>query len=127
ALSKGVTGGFMPLGVTACAKWIADGFDSPALDRTFFHGHSYTANPLACAAANASFNLLMGAECQENIQRISRQQLEFSLSLKGNKKIIDARTLGTILAIEVKTNHESNYANSLRTTIYNFFMERGIL
>ena len=49
----------MALGVTACSKKIVAAFESSDFTKTFFHGHSYTANPIACAAANASFELLM--------------------------------------------------------------------
>ncbi len=127
ALSKGITGGFMPLGVTACSTEISEAFNSPSLSRTFFHGHSYTANPLACAAANASFDLLMGEECQRNIAVITRMQEEFAHTMTGHSRVADARSLGTILAIEIKTEQESKYENSLRTTIYDHFLSHDIL
>src|SRR6478736_7728516 len=60
AISKGITGGFLPLSVTSCSEKILEAFQSADASKTFFHGHSYTANPLACAAANASFELLIG-------------------------------------------------------------------
>src|SRR5690606_32534448 len=113
ALSKGITGGFMPLGLTVCSARIAKAFDSPSFDRTFFHGHSYTANPLACAAANASLALLRSADCQERIREIGRLHAEFAEALKGRKNVLDARTLGTILAVEIKTPQESSYENTL--------------
>ncbi len=126
-LSKGITGGFMPLGVTACSSKIAEAFNSPALERTFFHGHSYTANPLACAAAIASFRLLMDDKCQRNIAGISRMQEEFALSIAGHATVAEARALGTILAVEIKTPEGSSYQNSLRSSIYSYFLERDIL
>lgn len=127
ALSKGVTGGFMPLGVTACNQKIVEAFDSDSMQKTFFHGHSYTANPLACAAANASFELLMDASCQERIARIGEYHATFADSLKMSKKVCDARSLGTILAIELRTEEETAYGNSLRSKIYPYFLERNIL
>ena len=54
AVSKGITGGSMALGVTSCCEKIVSAFRSKKNEKTFFHGHSYTANPIACAAANAS-------------------------------------------------------------------------
>src|SRR5262249_31372725 len=57
-LSKGITGGFLPLSVTVCAEHIYDPFLSDSLDQALFHSHSFTANPIACAAANASMKLL---------------------------------------------------------------------
>lgn len=127
ALSKGITGGFMPLGVTVCSKKIEEAFDSEAMEKTFFHGHSYTANPLACAAANASFRLLMESACQERIRKIEELHMAFAGSLAGNENVLDVRVLGTILAIEIKTSHESGYDNALRASIYPFFLERQIL
>lgn len=127
ALSKGITGGFLPLGVTSCSSNIISAFDSPELKKTFFHGHSYTANPIACAAANASFDLLMEPRCQENIRRISNRHQHFVRSLTGDSLITEARSCGTILAIELKSAEGSVYENSLRKEIYPFFIERDIL
>jgi adenosylmethionine-8-amino-7-oxononanoate aminotransferase len=81
ALSKGLTGGTLPLGVTAVSERIVSAFQNSELAKTFFHGHSFTANPIACAAANASFGLLMQEECQRNILRISQQHIDFASSL----------------------------------------------
>ncbi|HEY9488395.1 MAG TPA: aminotransferase class III-fold pyridoxal phosphate-dependent enzyme, partial [Chryseosolibacter sp.] len=127
ALSKGITGGFMALGVTSCTKRIVEAFDSQASDKTFHHGHSYTANPLACAAANASFELLIGDACKKKINEISEMHARFANRMKGNKKILDARMLGTILALEVRAGGKSNYENALRAKIYSYFLEKNIL
>ena len=127
ALSKGLTGGFLPMGVTSCSGKVAGAFDSSEMDRTFFHGHSYTANPLACAAANASFELLTHPSCQERINAIAEQHRLFATSLEGHARIHEVRTLGTILAIELKSMEHSAYENSLRKTIYPYFLERNIL
>src|SRR5690606_24660756 len=85
AMSKGITGGSLPLGVTSCSTRIADAYKDENVLKTFFHGHSYTANPIACAAANASFNILMSAECQESLIRITQQHLQFVRRLKDYK------------------------------------------
>jgi adenosylmethionine-8-amino-7-oxononanoate aminotransferase len=127
ALSKGITGGFLPLGVTSCSSKITDAFDFPQLEKTFFHGHSYTANPLACAAANASFELLTQPSCQSRIDRIARLHTEFAASLNGSEKVLKVRTLGTILAIELVTPEETAYDNPLRQKIYTYFLKKNIL
>jgi adenosylmethionine---8-amino-7-oxononanoate aminotransferase len=127
ALSKGITGGFLPLGVTACNDKVLQAFQSPALEKTFFHGHSYTANPLACAAANASFELLQDTRCQEKIRVIGEKQKQFAESLRSHKNVLHARHLGTIAAIELRTPEESAYENSLRSRIYPYFLKRGML
>lgn len=127
AVSKGITGGALPLGVTACSKKIVTAFTSPDIAKTFFHGHSYTANPIACAAANASLELLLGESCQRQIATISASQLRFCKKVQLHKNVKEARCLGTILAIELKTETESSYFNDLRKKIYPFFLERNIL
>jgi adenosylmethionine---8-amino-7-oxononanoate aminotransferase len=66
-LSKGITGGSMPLGVTSCNEKVVAAFRSEDRSKTLFHGHSYTANPLACAVSNASLDLLLKEECMKNI------------------------------------------------------------
>lgn len=127
AVSKGITGGALPLGVTACSARIADVYHTDDFTRTFFHGHSYTANPIACAAANASFDLLTDPTCRANIQRIAQQHAGFCERLKGHHRIKDIRTRGTILAIEVLQEEGTSYANNLRKRIYPYFLERNIL
>ena len=126
-LSKGITGGFMPLGVTICSQTIYETFISDDISKTFFHGHSYTANPLACAAANASLNLLLSDECQQNIQKICLSHTVFSEKIKGNPRLKDVRQTGTILAIEFKTIENSSYFNPFKDKAYKFYLENGVL
>lgn len=127
AVSKGITGGTMPLGVTTCSTKILEAFTSDDFSKTFFHGHSYTANPLACAAANASFGLLTSESCKKSIERISRQHDAFMEKLKNHPAIHEVRTLGTILAIELKSDDATSYTNKIRKKIYQYFMDRNIL
>jgi adenosylmethionine-8-amino-7-oxononanoate aminotransferase len=126
-VSKGITGGFLPLGVTACSAKIVEAFTSPEVAKTFFHGHSYTANPLTCAAANASFELLMKEECQSKILSISESHLRFISQIKDHKAIKNLRSLGTILAIELQTQEGTSYFSEVRKKIYPFFLERNVL
>jgi len=127
AISKGLTGGTMALSITSCTSEIFDAFNSNELSKTFFHGHSFTANPIACASALASFDLLMTAECRSRIASISESQKKFVDKLKGNPMLNDVRSRGTILALEIKTSSSTSYGNSLKYEIYKFFMDRGIL
>ncbi|HEY9048684.1 MAG TPA: adenosylmethionine--8-amino-7-oxononanoate transaminase [Ohtaekwangia sp.] len=127
ALSKGITGGTMPLGVTTCSDKIQEAFQTDDFLKTFFHGHSYTANPIACAAANASFNLLVAEECQQNIQRIASQHRAFASELLHHNAVATVRSLGTFLALEIKTDTKTSYENEIRKMIYPFFMERNVL
>jgi adenosylmethionine---8-amino-7-oxononanoate aminotransferase len=126
-LSKGITGGFMPLGVTICSHQIYETFVAEEAHKTFYHGHSYTANPLACAAANASFKLLLSENCQKNIDNISKRHKDFAHKIKQNSFIKDVRCTGTILAIEFKTAENSSYFNTIKDRAYNFYLENGVL
>ena len=127
ALSKGLTGGAMPLGVTTCSTNILAAYESEDFLKTFFHGHSYTGNPLACAAANASYELLLKKECKQRIDQITEKHNTFKQRLKNHVNIKDVRSLGTLLAIELRTESESSYTNAARKKIYKFFLENNIL
>ncbi len=126
-LSKGLTGGVMPLGVTSCAQFIYDAFLSDDKMKTFFHGHSYTANPTACSAALASMDLFDKPEAFENIKRIEAQHHMFLQKIKSHKALIEVRQLGTIIAFEIKTTDQTHYLNALAERITEFFIERGII
>lgn len=126
-LSKGLTGGTMAFGITSCSQKIIDAFLTPDKTKTFYHGHSYTANPLACAVALASLDLLENDNTLKNIKRIEQQHKIFLEELKGNKAVESARQLGTIIAFEIKTGSEAGYINPIRDTIYKNFIESGVL
>lgn len=126
-MSKGLTGGVMPLGVTSCAQFIYDAFLSDDKMKTFFHGHSYTANPTACSAALASMDLFDQPEAFQNIARIISQHQQFFEKVKSHETLVEARQLGTILAFEIKTKERTHYLNSLAEYSSEFFMSRGII
>ncbi len=126
-LSKGITGGVMPLGVTSCAQFIYDAFLSDDKMKTFFHGHSYTANPTACSAALASLDLFDFPETEGNILRIQQQHQLFFHKIKTHRALTDVRQLGTIIAFEIKTNEHTHYLNSLSEFISDFFISKGII
>ncbi len=126
-LSKGITGGFMPLGVTSCAKFIYDAFLSDDKTKTFYHGHSYTANPLACAAANASLDLLEKQEMHDKVQAISTFFERMKRKYENHPAIADSRNRGTILALELKTPEGTSYLNQLGKKMAAFFLQRGII
>ncbi len=124
-LSKGITGGVMALGATSCTNDIYEAFLSNDKTKTLFHGHSYTANPIACAAAVASLDLMEKPETWENIHRIHKRHLEFQSSIKNKKGIKDCRVKGTILAVEIETE-TAGYLNPLRDRLYQFFIDKKI-
>jgi adenosylmethionine-8-amino-7-oxononanoate aminotransferase len=126
-MSKGITGGTMAFGATSCTEEIFSAFLSDDRNKTFFHGHSYTANPIACAAALASMDLLLGEECLQNIQSISASHLGFIRKNQDSRAFKNLRSQGTILAMDIETPEESSYFHSLGTRLYGFFIERGII
>ena len=126
-LSKGLTGGTMALGVTSCAQEIYDAFLSDDKFKTLFHGHSFTANPLACTAALASMDLLLQTETQESIQRISQRHTAFTDRLRAFSTVRNIRQRGTLLAFELNAAEETSYFNTIRDKAYNFLLERGVL
>lgn len=126
-LSKGITGGYMPLGVTSCAQFIYDAYVTEDKSKTFFHGHSYTANPTACSAALASMDLMEKKETWRQIEMISKKHVAFTNEVRFNLRCKDVRTLGVILAIEIQTEDGTHYLNKASESITSFFIQRGII
>lgn len=128
SLSKGLTGGTMALGVTTCTKAIYDAFLSTDRMKTLFHGHSFTANPLACTAALASLDLLLTPERTADIERIGAQHALFADELRSQPRVANVRQLGTLLAFDLVTDGETtSYFNNIRDVAYNFLLERNVL
>ena len=129
-LSKGITGGMLPLGATACTKRIFNAFLSDDKSKTFFHGHSYTANPLACAVANASLDLLEVGEFRFQLDQVIRLHNSFPthLAVRTSRFAMkNLRRCGTILAFEVETNEKDDYLNTIGKVISKKALEAGVL
>jgi adenosylmethionine-8-amino-7-oxononanoate aminotransferase len=124
-LSKGLTGGTMALGVTACNNKIYDAYVNDDKYKTFFHGHSFTANPIACTAALASLDLVEKENCLEKIVSITKSNQHFAEKLQGHPHIKDVRVLGTILAFEIMQGKDE-YLNNISTIITKNAMEKGV-
>jgi len=125
-LSKGLTGGFLPMGITACTGNIFDAFYDDDKTKMLYHGHSYTANATICAAALASLDLTLALECTTNRKRIADAHGRFAEKIKGHPAIADIRQTGTIIAIELNAGATS-YHNFLRDAIYKFFLARNLI
>lgn len=115
-LSKGLTGGTMALGVTACNDKIYNAYLTDDKLKTFFHGHSFTANPLACTAALASLDLLEEEKCLTQIEWIANASLSLAQKIKEKEGIKNVRTLGTILAFEIDQGKDE-YLNNISAVI----------
>ncbi len=126
-LSKGITGGFLPLGATLCNTRVYEAYLTSDRYKTFFHGHSYTANPTACAAAVASFELLEQVETQQAIKRITAYQQKQTELLSKHPCVADARCCGTIAAFELRSRQETNYLHPLADEMLAFFTAEKII
>lgn len=125
--SKGLTGGTMPMGITTCSLEIFNAFLSDDQYKTLFHGHSFTANPLSCAAALASMELLLEEETLQRIDLIAEKHSQFVKILEKHPKVEKVRQAGTILAWEIMNNQQTSYFNNIGKVIYKEFLKRGII
>jgi adenosylmethionine-8-amino-7-oxononanoate aminotransferase len=125
-LSKGITGGFLPMGVTLCTDAVEAAFRSEDRMHTFYHGHSYTGNALACAAANASLQMFEEEPVFDRIATIARINAERLALLRELHQVGETRQIGTIGAIELRAG-DAGYLSAMRPKLYQFFLERGAL
>jgi len=123
-LSKALTGGIMPMAVTSTTQAVYDAFCDDALAAGFFHGHTYSGNPLGCAIAAAAIELLLSEEIQENCRRIAASHTVFAAALKQDPKVEHIRTIGVILAFDLVNTMERYGAQ--RNAIFNWFWEQGV-
>jgi adenosylmethionine---8-amino-7-oxononanoate aminotransferase len=123
-LSKGITGGFLPLAVTICTEAIYDAFYSDDPQKTLYHGHSYAANPLGCAAALASLDLMVDHEAAFN--QMEAQHKIYLAKLADHPRLTNLRVTGTIAAMDLVTNHPG-YLNQLSLEIRKRGIEQGLL
>lgn len=126
-LSKGLTAGVLPLGLTVTKEFIYEAFLDEDKLKALLHGHSYTGNPLACAAACAGITIFHRKESKENIARIVDKHKVFRKKIMTHSKLKEARQCGTILALEVKIDGESSYFSSIREQAIEFFFANGML
>lgn len=128
-LSKALTGGVMALGVTACTEKIYQAYLTEDKTKTFFHGHSFTANPLACTAALASLDLLESTSF-ERMKQVCQWNREFMTTVgnfaQGNHAVIrNTRQLGTILAFELNSGKDM-YLNQVGSEVTELALKKGV-
>ena len=125
-LSKGLTGGFLPMAMTVARPFLYDAFLGQDISRAFLHGHSYTANPLGCAAGLASLDLLLDPACTQRrqaIETLHRQQLDL---LTAQSLISKPRLCGTVAAFEVAA-HADRPAGVIGSQLKRQFRARGLI
>ena len=123
-LSKALTAGLLPMAITTCSRQIYDAFYSDEIAKGLFHGHTYSANPLACAAALAGIELLISEEIQQDIRRVTKSHQDFKNKLEKHPKVKNIRQLGVILAFELDVKMERY--GEVRNLLFKHFMDSGV-
>ncbi len=123
-LSKGLTAGYMPLGATVATDRIYAAFLSDDRAKTFFHGHSYTGNPLACAVGIASLDLFREEETLDRVARLEAQLREGLARFRGMRGVGDVRGIGAVGVIELSGD---GYFDTRGPRLAAAFLERGLL
>ena len=100
-LSKGLTGGFLPLCAVLATQAIYDGFLDDSRDRAFLHSHSYSGNPLACAAALASLDILEGDDVLARNRATAATMAALAAPFATHPAVAEVRQTGMILAVEL--------------------------
>jgi adenosylmethionine-8-amino-7-oxononanoate aminotransferase len=130
-LSKAVTGGYLPLGVTAATERIYEAFLSTDRARTFFHGHSFTGNPLACAVALASLELIEETAAVAKVNQIERWLRRGLEPLVSHRAVGDVRVIGGVGIVELvsdkQTKSAGGYLDEAGPKLTQAFLDRGLL
>ena len=126
-LSKGVSGGVLPIGLTAATSEIYEAFLSDDTRKALLHGHSFTANPISCAAVCASLDLLQKKETVDQVKMISEAHAQFVEQNKGNPLFKSVSSLGTILSMEIGEKGSYFSTSNISDDAHPFFLEHGML
>jgi len=130
-LSKALTAGYLPLGVTAAKEAIYEAFFSDDRSKTFFHGHSYTANPLACAVALASLELFAEDDVLGRVRSLESQMKRRLEALRTLAYVGDVRVIGGVAAIELVPGQDSKgaggYLDRAGPELSREFIKRNLL
>ena len=124
--SKGLTGGSLPLAVTLCRADIFEAHYSTDRSRTFFHSSSYTANPIACAAALANLEIWQREPVRERIADIARLHTKGLDRFREDRRFTNVRQIGTIAALDIATS-DAGYLANIGPRLYQGFLARGLL
>jgi adenosylmethionine---8-amino-7-oxononanoate aminotransferase len=124
--SKGLTGGSLPLAVTLCRSEIFEAHFSHDRSRTFFHSSSYTANPVACAAAKANLDLWQDDSVRERVTTVASMQERALAPFRADERFRNVRRTGTITALELQVR-DSGYLAGIGPKLLAFFGNRDLL
>lgn len=124
--SKGLTGGSVPLAVTLCCAKIFDAHYSTDRSKTFFHSSSYTANPIACAAALANLEIWHREPVMNRIGSLSALHKERLARFRDDRRFVNVRQMGTIAALDIVAK-DAGYLADMGPHLYRGFLARGLL
>ena len=130
-LSKGLTGGFLPLAAVLATQVLYDGFLDDSRERAFLHSHSYTGNPLACAAALASLDIFENDGVLERNRATAARMAELAAPLAAHRHVADARQAGMVVAFELARDGDRRTpfpaAARVGLQAYRASLQRGVL
>ncbi len=133
-LSKGLTGGFLPLCAVLATQQIYDGFLDDSRERAFLHSHSYSGNPLACAAALASLDILQQDDVIARNRDTAAAMAALAAPFAAHPLVAEVRQTGMILAIELQPEPENaddgnavEIAGRRGLRMYRAALDRGVL
>ncbi|CCE05580.1 7,8-diaminopelargonic acid synthase, PLP-dependent [Bradyrhizobium sp. STM 3843] len=124
--SKGLTGGVMPLAATLCGDAIFDAHYAHDRRKTFFHSSSYTANPIACAAALANVKVWQSEPVMQRIAALAAVHAKALDRFRGDKRFSNIRQLGTIAALDLVVP-DAGYLADIGPRLYRHFLTRDLL
>ncbi len=124
--SKGLTGGVLPLAVTLCRRAIFDAHYAEDRRKTFFHSSSYTANPIACAAALANLRVWQSEPVMERIAAVAAVHAKALDRFRDDGRFQNVRQLGTIAALDLVVG-DAGYLADIGPRLYRHFLARGML
>jgi adenosylmethionine-8-amino-7-oxononanoate aminotransferase len=125
-VAKGITGGALPLAATLCTPRIFEAHLSSDRTKTFFHSSSYTANPLACAAAVANLEVWAREPAVDRVAALAAGQAQRLPAFADDRRFKNVRRLGTIAALDLDVR-DAGYLADVGPRLYQFFLERGVL
>ena len=125
-VAKGITGGSLPLAATLCTPRIFEAHLSSDRTKTFFHSSSYTANPVACAAAVANLEVWAREPAVDRVAVLAAGQAQRLAAFADDGRFKNVRWLGTIAALDLDVR-DAGYLADMGPRLYQFFLERGVL
>ncbi len=125
-LAKGLTGGVIPLAATLATRDIFEAHYSTDRTKTFFHSSSYTANPIACAAASANLDIWLNEPVLERIAALAALQAERLAALAGDRRFTNLRQTGTIAALDIEVG-DAGYLAGIGPRLYERFLAADVL